>query len=255
MPGPLKGLWLQKTSVAGDIVALLEQKRNLQYLHIGQSQISGKIENQWMEGLGIALKELSLPQTKITFNMTCSQCRDKTALKPFPNVSQLDVTGCQLNMDVWDFLHPFAYNYPLVEVVASKCGLFGKVHGIFSADNYPLFWQLRTLDLSGNNITALDGKPRPSMLLDVSNNPNLSKIPDQYFGGCKILKIKNTKFNGSPIFNRLQAWVVACYAFGFNQIQKITVGHTCRVKFCFSLLQFLGGVNAFAGVKSIHAHD
>ena len=192
---PLRGLWLQNTRVTGDIVELLKRHPKLEYLNLGHTQISGEIrdEGKGKEGISKQLKELMLQHSMVKFNMSIPENEADLA---FPKLTKLDVSGSPLDMEVWKFIYPFAKaNYHLCDVAASECGLFGPLEGIHSAGNYPLMWQVRTLDLSKNNITALRGGPR-NIHLDVSNNPNLKDIAKSYFGGTKVLDIRNTQVNG-----------------------------------------------------------
>ena len=141
---------------------------------------------------------------------------------PFPELGKLDMSGNPLNMDVWDFLYPLANNYYLSVVIASGCNLTGevaglhviqihvmpfakscestllvpcaaKVPGIFSYDNYPLYWQPKYMDLSNNSITALRGQPR-RLFLDASRNP-INHIDSKYFTVPLVLNIADTPYN------------------------------------------------------------
>ena len=200
---PLKGLWLLGTNVSGDVDQLLRCHAKMVYLYLGGEGFRGKIEDPWRDGLGRNLKELCLKKTGVKFNVPKRQVNIDT-LKlpmedwpvPFYRLSKLDVSGTNLSMDVWDFLHPLANNYYLSEVRARGCSLSGEVRGIFSADNSPLYWQVKLLDLSHNLINGLRGTPRKAMYLDVSNNPKLADVADEYFqqGGPMVLDLQKTNF-------------------------------------------------------------
>ena len=196
---PLTGLWLQGTSASGNIVQLLKSNPRMAYLHLGESQISGIFKDEWEEehgGIGKQLKELFLQHTEVKFQMTSptvvSDMNNMTV--PFPHLSRLDVSGSALDMDVWDFLHPLAYTYVLSSVLASGCGLYGQLKGVHAANNRPLYWQLKVLDVSKNNITALEGLPSPSTNLDASGNPHLEEIEPSYFKQLNSLNIRHTGY-------------------------------------------------------------
>ena len=187
----LRGLWLQQTKVTGDLMILLQKAPNLQYLHLPHTKVTGELDDRCgKKGFGRKLKELNLHHTRVTFNM--KPARQEEA--PLPRLSQLDVTAVNLSMNVWDFLYPLAkWGYYLSEVNADSCNLFGELQGISEAMNQPMYWQISVLGLSGNNITAIKGKPRWCWL-DVSNNPHLKEIEIDYFSHVVLLDIRNTTY-------------------------------------------------------------
>ena len=197
---PLRGLWLLGTNASGNLIELLERHPEMVYLHLEGEGFHGTVADQWREGVGAKLKELVLRNTKVEFNMSKRKPKTRKTVErpepPFPKLAKLDVSGTELSMDVWDFLDPLADNYYLSEVRARGCGLSGQVPGIFSADNFPLYWQVNILDLSHNLIDGLEGKPRPAMYLDVSNNPQLASVAEAYFQerGPMVLDLQKTDF-------------------------------------------------------------
>lgn len=199
---PLEGLWLLGTNASGDLIELLNNHPKVEYLHLEGEGFHGTVADQWRNGVGpgAKLKELVLRNTKVEFNMSKRKPKTRETVErpepPFPKLAKLDVSGTELSMDVWDFLDPLADNYYLSEVRARGCGLSGQVPGIFSADNFPLYWQVNILDLSHNLIDGLEGKPRPAMYLDVSNNPQLASVAEAYFQerGPMVLDLQKTDF-------------------------------------------------------------
>ena len=189
----LKGLWLQKTLVTGDIMQLLKNCKKLVYLHLSQTKVGGYVRDP-EAGEGKDLKEMVLVSSGVKFEM------NKPAMgtpAPFPNLTTLDVTKCNLSMDVWDFLYPFAKSsYHLAEVKARNCSLSGRLEGIFKTAELPLLWQIRVLDLSYNNITKLSGEAR-ACWLDVSHNPHLEEIDRNYFQKATLLDMRNTSYNAT----------------------------------------------------------
>ncbi|CAK8995293.1 unnamed protein product [Durusdinium trenchii] len=211
----LKGLWLQNTNITGDVMNILSQSPDMKYLHLQKTQVHGYMvhprdfkkdvnrrlvptakteaqDSELQEVLaGQKLLELVLYNTAVQFDI-----KPPFDQAPFPELAKLDVTGCNLSMDVWDFLFPFANtSYKLAEVRAAKCDLYGTVEGVFAAKNRPMRWQVSVLDLSQNNITRLLGKPRPCWV-DLSNNSNLNEINPDYFKDTTFLDIRNTSYNG-----------------------------------------------------------
>eukprot|EP00438_Fugacium_kawagutii_P007820 Skav212599 [mRNA] locus=scaffold2176:18908:21782:- [translate_table: standard] len=188
----LKGLWLQNTSVTGDVMEILNSSENLMYLHLSRTQVSGTVGNPGSNE-GQKLKELVLSNSKVKFQM---KAIPKKA--PFPDLSTLDVTGCNLSMDVWEFLFPFAeLTYTLSQVRAANCSLSGDLQGIYATSHKPMRWQLTLLDLSYNNITSLSGTAR-ACWLDASNNPHLTTIDyPSYFEEPTLLDLRNTSYNAS----------------------------------------------------------
>ena len=192
----LKGLWFQYTDITGDITTILENSPNLMYLHLQGTKVGGPLRDP--EGnAGKDIKELVLHNSSVTFQIE----PDKG---PFPNLTKLDVTGCPLSMDVWDFLKPFARSsYHLAELRAANCHLYGEVKGFFSAENWPMKWQINVLDLSYNNINSLSGVSR-ACWLDVSHNHNLTKIDRSYFEKTTLLDLRDTAYDASDKEARLR---------------------------------------------------
>ena len=149
-----RGLWLQDTSVSGDIMDILKTNPRLQYLHLSSTKVSGALCNPEQEE-GKNLTELDLSNSLVTI---CSSSwkelgKDVKVFEdcPFPHITKLDVTGCNLAMDVWDFLSPLAKTcYHLAELRAANCSLSGDLQGISRVHNYPdpMYWQISVLDLS-----------------------------------------------------------------------------------------------------------
>ena len=196
-----RGLWLQKTNVSGDIMDILKKSPRLQYLHLSSTKVSGALCKPEQEE-GNNLKELDLSNSLVTI---CSSSWKELGEHvnvfqdcPFPHITKLDVTGCNLAMDVWDFLSPLAKTcYHLAELRAADCSLSGDLQGISRVHNYlhPMYWQISILDLSHNEITRLLGQAR-ACWLDVSNNP-LVTIDPSYFKKTLFLDLRNTSYNAS----------------------------------------------------------
>ena len=73
----LEGLWLQYTKAAGDISELLSRNKNLTYLHVQGTGVSGAIDDRWQgpDGIGQKLKELVLFETAVSRNQYgCHVC-------------------------------------------------------------------------------------------------------------------------------------------------------------------------------------
>ena len=66
----LEGLWLQYTKAAGDISELLSRNKNLTYLHVQGTGVSGAIDDRWQgpDGIGQNLKELVIFETSVICN-------------------------------------------------------------------------------------------------------------------------------------------------------------------------------------------
>lgn len=188
-----RGLWLQNTSVSGDIMDILKKNPRLQYLHLSSTKVRGALCNPEQEE-GKNLTELVLPNSLVTIcNSSWKEIGEHVLQDcPFPNIIKLDVTGCNLAMDVWDFLFPLAKTcYHLAELTAANCSLSGVLQGISRADNYqrPMSWQISILDLSHNKITGLLGQAR-ACWLDVSHN-SLNFIDPSYFKKTLFLDLRN----------------------------------------------------------------
>ncbi len=192
-----RGLWLQDTSVSGDIMDILKKNLRLQFLHLSSTKVSGALCNPEQEE-GKDLKELVLSNSLVTIcNSSWKEIGEHERQDArFPNITKLDVTGCNLAMDVWDFLFPLAKTcYHLAELRAANCSLSGDLQGIYSAHNHPMQWQISILDLSHNNITSLLGQAR-ACWLDVSDN-SLVTIDPSYFKKTLFLDLRNTSYNAS----------------------------------------------------------
>jgi len=194
-----RGLWLQNTSVSGDIMDILKKNPRLEYLHLSSTEVSGALCNPEQEE-GRNLKELVLPNSLVTIRSSSWKEIGKHEGQDarFPALTKLDVTGCNLAMDVWDFLFPLAKTcYHLAELRVANCSLSGDLQGISRVHNYlhPMYWQISVLDLSHNKITRLLGQAR-ACWLDVSNNP-LKTIDPSYFKKTLFLDLRNTSYNAS----------------------------------------------------------
>ena len=73
----------------------------------------------------------------------------------FPLLTTLDLSGCPLNMNVWDLLQPLRYNHKLVWMVARDAGLEGEVKDMQQEENFPLLFGFKVLDLADNQILGL----------------------------------------------------------------------------------------------------
>ena len=196
-----RGLWLQNTSVSGDIMDILKKNLRLQFLHLSSTKVSGALCNPEQEE-GKNLTELDLSNSLVT--ICNSSWKEIGEHAPFPYLTKLDVTGCNLAMDVWDFLSPLAKTcYHLVELRVANCNLSGELEDMTSFNNMPLYWKPAVVDLSGNNITALRGMPRECML-DVRNNP-LEVIDPPYFKTPLLLDIRETPYKLSALESQGQA--------------------------------------------------
>ena len=194
-----RGLWLQNTSVSGDIMDILKKNPRLQYLHLSNTKVSGALCKPEQEE-GKNLTQLVLSNSLVTIcNSSWKEIGEHVRQDcPFPHITKLDVTGCNLTMDVWDFLFPLAKTcYHLAELRAANCSLSGDLQGISRADKIqrPMKWQISILDLSHNNITRLLGQAR-ACWLDVSNN-SLKTIDPSYFKKTLFLDLRNTPYNAS----------------------------------------------------------
>ena len=222
-----RGLWLQNTSVSGDIMDILKKNPRLQYLHLPSTKVSGALCNPEQKE-GKKLKELDLSNSLVTI---CSSSwkelgKDVMVIEdcPFPHITKLDVTGCNLAMDVWDFLSPLAKTcYHLAELRAANCSLSGDLQGISRVHNYlhPMYWQISVLDLSHNNITRLLGQAR-ACWLDVSNN-SLKTIDPSYFKETLFLDLRNTPYNASKeVGLRFSKWVVVIVRSVFESAARMS---------------------------------
>jgi len=194
-----RGLWLQNTSVSGDIMDILKKNLRLQFLHLSSTKVSGALCNPEPKE-GKNLKELVLSNSLVTIcNSSWKELGEHVngfQDAPFPHITKLDVTGCNLAMDVWDFLSPLAKTcYHLVELRAANCSLSGDLQDMSSADNRPMYWRISVLDLSHNKITGLLGQAR-ACWLDVSDNPVVT-IDPSYFKKTSLLDLRNTSYNAS----------------------------------------------------------
>eukprot|EP00435_Cladocopium_sp_Y103_P070788 s448_g36.t1 len=197
----LRGLWLQYTDVTGDIMRTLEGSPKLEYLHLPGTKVGGPLRDPG-DDRGQKLKELVLYNSSVTFKIKAQG--QAPFPKLFPELTKLDVTGCPLSMDVWEFLKPLARSsYHLAELKAANCHLRGEVKGIHAAENWPMKWQINVLDLSYNNITSLSGTSR-ACWLDVSHNHNLTKIDHTYFEKTTLLDLRDTAYDASD--KEAEAW-------------------------------------------------
>ncbi|CAE7569503.1 ESAG8, partial [Symbiodinium natans] len=124
----LRGVFLQYTSVTGDITQLLRANKLMTWLDLRGTRAYGSINSEWLD-LGQDLIYLRLSNSRVTFNMDePAIVKDKrTAKKPFPRLARLDLNGCPLNMDIWDLLLPLMYNDKLFWLQAEGCGLRGAI--------------------------------------------------------------------------------------------------------------------------------
>eukprot|EP00439_Symbiodinium_sp_Y106_P055093 s2092_g7.t1 len=122
--------------------------------------------------------------------------KKENAMKPFPLLPRLDISGCPLNMDVWKLLKPLMYNNKLFALEASGCNLTGKVENMAQISARPSYFGLYILDLSKNNINALEGKPLDTCLYDLTGNP-LEQISEHYFTMPGKLDIRATNFSST----------------------------------------------------------
>ena len=130
-----RGLWLQDTSVSGDIMDILKKNLRLQFLHLSGTKVSGALCTPEQEE-GKNLKELVLSNSLVTVcNSSWKELGEHMFQDaPFPYLTKLDVTGCNLAMDVWDFLSPLAKTcYHLAELRAANCSLSGELEDMTSA--------------------------------------------------------------------------------------------------------------------------
>ena len=188
----LKGLWLQNTSVTGDIMEIFQNSPGLVYLNLGWTKVNGTLCDL-ANYEGKQLKELIVPGSQVKLQPLNASKRNP----PFPNLTIVDFTKCNLDMDVWDLIYPIAsYGFHVTEFKAASCNLFGDLRGVFSTDEFPLYWKVSVLDLSYNNISSLQGEARECWL-DVSHNPHLMAINPTYFEKTTLLDIRDTPYNAS----------------------------------------------------------
>lgn len=191
----LKGLWLQNTSVTGDIMQILQNSPSLTYLNLGWTKVNGTLRDP-AEDEGQELKELIVPGSDVKSQLNASKSHGPP---PFPKLIIVDVSQCNLDMDVWDFIYPIARNSTHVtEFKAANCSLFGDLRGVFSTDDFPLYWKVSVLDLSHNKISSLGGVARECWL-DISHNPHLMAINPTYFEKTTLLDIRDTPYNAKVI--------------------------------------------------------
>jgi len=186
----LKGLWLQNTSVTGDM-QILQKSPNLTYLNLGWTKVNGTLHDPAKDE-GQELKELIVPGSDVKSQLNMLKSHGPP---PFPKLIIVDVSQCNLDMNVWDFVYPIARNSTHVtEFKAANCSLFGDLRGVFSTDDFPLYWKVSVLDLSHNNISSLGGVARECWL-DISHNPHLMAINPTYFEKTTLLDIRDTPYS------------------------------------------------------------
>jgi len=100
------------------------------------------------------------------------------------------VSGCPLNAPVQDLVLPLAWCEQLASIIAVNCGLYGglpsldplpptRVDGeLYTSEWSKLASSLEFLDLSGNDLSHMDGIPPSTRKLVVSSNKQPLRLAD-----------------------------------------------------------------------------
>ena len=164
----LKHLDMSGTRVSGDISTILSWKE-IQSVDLSGTSVAGQLDGNWKRCCA-ELQELKLAEV-VELKIVPPQLAPGEKQSWMPKLTNLDLTGSPVNLEVSSLLQSFQHCSYLGSVQAGHCGLRGRLDG---RDGTP---SLVALDLGWNHLTHVEAVPPRCKSLILTGNSRITFAP------------------------------------------------------------------------------
>ena len=184
----LKYLVMSGTRVSGDISTMLSWKE-IQSVDLSGTRVVGQLDGTW-KGCCQELQDLKLAEVEL--KVVPPQLAPGEKQSWMPKLTNLDLTGSPVNLEVSSLLKSFQHCSYLGSVQAARCGLRGRLDG---RDGTP---SLVALDLGWNRLTHVEAVPPRCKSLILTGTPQITFAPGILRGAIRdrvFLDLQNVTFD------------------------------------------------------------
>ncbi len=184
----LKVLHMSGTSISGDISTILRWK-DIQSVDLSGTDVAGQLDGNW-KGCCKELQDLKLAQVELKVVPPQLETGEKHSW--MPKLTNLDLTGSPVNLEVSSLLKSFQHCTSLGSIQAGRSGLTGRLDG---RDGTP---SLVALDLGWNHLTHVEAVPPRCKSLILTGNSHITFAPGILRGAIKdrvFLDLQNVSFD------------------------------------------------------------
>ena len=184
----LKVLHMSGTSISGDISTILRWK-DIQSVDLSGTDVAGQLDGNW-KGCCKELQDLKLAQVELKVVPPQLETGEKHSW--MPKLTNLDLTGSPVNLEVSSLLKWFQHCSYLGSLQAGGSGLTGRLDG---RDGTP---SLVALDLGWNHLTHVEAVPPRCKSLILTGNSHITFAPGILRGAIKdrvFLDLQNVSFD------------------------------------------------------------
>jgi len=184
----LKHLDISGTRVSGDISTMLSWKE-IASVDLSGTDVVGQLDGTW-KGCCAELQNLKLAE--VALKVVPPQLAPGEKQSWMPKLTNLDLTGSPVNLEVSSLLKSFQHCSYLGSVQAGRCGLKGRLDG---RDGTP---SLVALDLGWNHLTHVEAVPPRCKSLILTGTPHITFAPGILHGAIKdnvFLDLQNVSFD------------------------------------------------------------
>ena len=185
----LKVLAMAGTRVSGDISTILSWKE-IQSVDLSGTGVTGQLDGNW-KGCCAELQNLKLAEV-VELKVVPPQLAPEEKHSWMPKLTNLDLTGSPVNLEVSSLLKSFQHCSYLGSLQAGHCGLRGRLDG---RDGTP---SLVALDLGWNHLTRVEAVPPRCKSLILTGTPHITFAPGILQGAIRdrvFLDLQNVSFD------------------------------------------------------------
>ena len=185
----LNHLDMSGTRVSGDISTILSWKE-IQSVDLSGTNVTGQLDGNW-KGCCAELQNLKLAEV-VELKVVPPQLAPEEKHSWMPKLTNLDLTGSPVNLEVSSLLKSFQHCSYLGSLQAGHCGLRGRLDG---RDGTP---SLVALDLGWNHLTRVEAVPPRCKSLILTGTPHITFAPGILQGAIRdrvFLDLQNVSFD------------------------------------------------------------